>query len=238
MNHGNPEGRFAAKAHADHSPALACRALVKAFGEPPVQVVRGISLEIQAGEFMAITGRSGSGKSTLLYLLSGLDTCTSGEVIIDGQILRDMDSAEFDRFRNERMGFVFQFHYLLPELTALENVLMPCRRAGIHQEKREQALSLLEEFEVAYCADKIPAKMSGGEMQRVAIARALIMQPRFLFADEPTGNLDSQNGERVMQIFHRINSSLGTTILMVTHESDYAARASRQIHLVDGEIRG
>jgi putative ABC transport system ATP-binding protein/lipoprotein-releasing system ATP-binding protein len=134
------------------------------------------------------------------------------------------------------MGFVFQFHYLLPELTALENVLMPARKYKQEQKKYKYAISLMENFEVIHCRDKIPSKMSGGEMQRTAVARALVMQPDILFADEPTGNLDLENGEKVMNIFRRINKELGTTIIMVTHEPDYAAMASRQIHLVDGRI--
>ncbi len=218
------------------SEGLACRELVKSFGDPPVQVIRSISLDIEKGDFVSVTGRSGSGKSTLLYLLSGLDSCTSGSALVDGRNLAEMAPEEFDAFRNERMGFVFQFHYLLPELTALENILMPARRTQTHEQRRPVAEELLREFDIEHCRDKIPGKMSGGEQQRTAIARSLIMQPQYLFADEPTGNLDSVNGAVVISIFERVNEQYGTTVLMVTHEADYAARARRQIQLVDGEV--
>ena len=215
---------------------VACTDLVKSFGDPPVDVIRSITLNIKRGDFVAITGRSGSGKSTLLYLLSGLDVPGAGHVTVDGESLEALSPEAFDSFRNERLGFVFQFHHLLPELTALENILMPARRSGLHLEKKANAEALLEQFELSHCRDKVPGKMSGGEQQRAAIARALIMEPDFLFADEPTGNLDTSNGETVMNIFEHVNRSLGTTMLMVTHEPDYAARARRQIQLVDGVV--
>ncbi|MCB1200546.1 MAG: ABC transporter ATP-binding protein [Leptospiraceae bacterium] len=218
------------------SPAIIAQNLEKRFGVANVAIIKKISLEIKTGEFVAITGRSGSGKSTLLYLLSGLDDPTSGNVIINGKNLSQLDSQEIHRFRNLEMGFVFQFHYLLPELNSLENVLMPARKLHHELDKREYALELLDRFEVRHCAEKKPSQMSGGEMQRVAIARSMIMQPAFLFADEPTGNLDSVNGETVMSIFEQINREQKTTILMVTHEADYARRASRQIFLTDGKI--
>ncbi len=216
--------------------AIECREIVKSFGEPPLVVLKSISLTIDKGEFVGITGRSGSGKSTLLYVTSGLDDLTSGEVLLSGKNIHDFESRELHRFRNSSMGFVFQFHYLLPELTALENILIPARKFGRERERREYALSLMEEFDVIHCRDKIPSKMSGGEMQRTAIARALIMDPELLFADEPTGNLDSENGTKVMDILKDVNRRIGTTILMVTHEPDFAAMAGRQIHLVDGRI--
>ncbi len=216
--------------------AIECRSIVKSFGEPPLVVLKSLSFSVEQGEFLGITGRSGSGKSTLLYVVSGLDDLTSGEVLLSGKNITDFSSSDMHRFRNLNMGFVFQFHYLLPELTALENILMPARKYKLEQKKRDYALSLMESFEVIHCRDKIPSKMSGGEMQRTAVARALVMQPDILFADEPTGNLDLENGAKVMNIFRRINKEFGTTILMVTHEPDYAAMASRQIHLVDGMI--
>jgi ABC-type lipoprotein export system ATPase subunit len=217
-------------------PGIAARGLVKAFGDPEITVIHPMDLDIQKGEFVAITGRSGSGKSTLLYLLSGLDVPTSGSVFLNSRDLTTMAGPEIDAVRNTRMGFVFQFHYLLPELTAIENILMPPRRYGAHRERVPFAEELLERFGIAHCRNKIPGKMSGGECQRVAIARALVMRPEFLFADEPTGNLDSANGDIVMDIFESINRTEGTTILLVTHEPEYARRAGRQLHLVDGRV--
>ena len=216
--------------------AVECRNIVKSFGEPPLVILKSLNFSIASGEFTGITGRSGSGKSTLLYVMSGLDDLSSGQILLAGRDITGFTGAEMHNFRNRNMGFVFQFHYLLPELTALENILMPARKYHLEQKKRDYALSLMESFEVIHCRDKVPSKMSGGEMQRTAVARALVMQPDILFADEPTGNLDSENGEKVMNIFRRINREQGTTIIMVTHEPDYAAMASRQIHLVDGTI--
>jgi putative ABC transport system ATP-binding protein/lipoprotein-releasing system ATP-binding protein len=216
--------------------AVECRDVVKSFGEPPLVILKSLSFCIGRGEFAAITGRSGSGKSTLLYVMSGLDDLSSGSILLAGRDITEFSDREMHVFRNRNMGFVFQFHYLLPELTALENILMPARKFRLEQKKRDYALSLMESFGVIHCRDKIPSKMSGGEMQRTAVARAIVMQPDILFADEPTGNLDSENGEKVMEIFRKINRELGTTVIMVTHEADYAAMASRQIRLVDGAI--
>ncbi len=216
--------------------AIECTSLVKSFGEPPVHALREVSFHVERGEFLAITGRSGSGKSTLLYVLSGLDDPTSGEVMITGRNIHRMGGYDLHFFRNSRMGFVFQFHYLLPELTSIENILMPARKFRKEKERRARALSLIEEFGVEHCVHKYPSQMSGGEQQRVAVARALVMEPDFIFADEPTGNLDSINGERVLNIFTDINRNHGTTVLLVTHEPDFAARAGRQIHLADGKI--
>ncbi len=215
---------------------LDCRSIVKSFGDPPLEILRAISFDVEAGEYIAVTGRSGSGKSTLLYVASGLDDLTSGEVLISGENIHTMNSEDLHLFRNKRMGFVFQFHYLLPELTSLENILMPARKFKEEDQKRARALELIDWFEIKHCTNKIPAKMSGGEQQRVSIARALIMEPDILFADEPTGNLDSVNGEKVMRILEEINQKNGTTIMLVTHEEDYALRAKRRIHLVDGQI--
>jgi putative ABC transport system ATP-binding protein/lipoprotein-releasing system ATP-binding protein len=216
--------------------AIECRDMVKSFGDPPLVVLKSISLAIEKGDFVGITGRSGSGKSTLLYVTSGLDKLTSGEVLLSGKKIHEFESRKLHLFRNRKMGFVFQFHYLLPELTALENILIPARKFKEEKKRTKYALELMEEFDVIHCRDKIPSKMSGGEMQRTAIARSLIMDPELLFADEPTGNLDSENGTKVMDILKEVNRRIGTTILMVTHEQDFAAMAKRQIHLTDGRI--
>ncbi len=214
-----------------------CHDLIKEFGTPPTRVIHGISCRIESGEFVSISGRSGSGKSTLLYLISTLDQPTQGTVTLDGHNPATMSVDELHAFRNRAIGFVFQFHYLLPELTALENVLLPPRCNGDASTRRPEALALLQEFGIEDKQNHLPAQLSGGEQQRVAIARALIMKPRYLFADEPTGNLDLANGQVVMNLFRRINRESGTTIVMVTHEPDYAAMASRSIFLEDGRVR-
>jgi len=208
----------------------------KSFGTPPTHVLKGISFEVKEGEFLALTGRSGSGKSTLLYVLSSLDPPTSGTVKVDGKELSSLESQEVHRFRNLHMGFVFQFHYLLPELTCLENILMPARKTGRQRSLEREAMRLMADFEVAHVKDKVPGKVSGGERQRVAITRALLMRPKYLFADEPTGNLDSVSGEKVMKIFERVNRRDKTTIVMVTHDMGYAGRAKRRIGLKDGLV--
>lgn len=212
--------------------------VIKSFGTPPTTVLHDISIEIKDGEFVSLTGKSGSGKSTLLYLMSSLDNPTSGQVIIDNQDVCKMTSRAVHQFRNRNAGFVFQFHYLLPELTAIENVLLPTIKTGQMKAFREQAHALLREFELSDKCDRLPSQLSGGEMQRVAIARALIMNPKYVFADEPTGNLDSVSGNIVMELIQRINKERGTTVVMVTHDPDYAALAKTQINLVDGRLAG
>ena len=213
---------------------LILRTVGKSFGSPPTTVLRDISLTINDGDFIALTGRSGSGKSTLLYIVSTLDTPTTGTVELDGKDTATMSSHELHEFRNHSMGFVFQFHYLLPELTALENVLMPALKSGERDKREPLAHDLLTEFGLADKLHRLPSQLSGGEQQRVAIARALVMEPKYLFADEPTGNLDSANGAVVMDIIKRVNRDQGTTVIMVTHDPDFASEARRQIHLIDG----
>lgn len=210
--------------------------LRKTFGDPPVEVLKGISFELEESAFVSITGRSGSGKSTLLYSMSTLDVPTSGKVILDGVEVAKMNESELHHFRNEKMGFVFQFHYLLPELSALENVLMPTWKTRQTEARKKRALLLLEQFGLTGKEDRLPKQLSGGEQQRVAIARALILEPKFLFADEPTGNLDSTNGNIVMSIFKEISKKSGTTVIYVTHDAQYASLADRQIRLADGQI--
>lgn len=210
----------------------------KVLGEPPTQVLSNISLSIRNGEFVALTGRSGSGKSTLLYLLSSLDHPSTGKVLIDGHDIRGMNNEDLLRFRNEKMGFIFQFHYLVSELSALENVLLPTRKYHMEKKRREHAETLLKDFGLKEMLHRLPRQLSGGEQQRVAIARALVMEPAYLFADEPTGSLDSVNGDLVMGIIREANQRLKTTTIMVTHDPDFAASAERQIYLADGKIVG
>lgn len=216
--------------------AINCVNLIKEFGEPPTRVLHSLSFAIADGEFLSISGRSGSGKSTLLYLISTLDLPNQGNVTIDGENTAEMSVEDLHRFRNFNIGFVFQFHYLLPELTALENALLPARNSGKHIAKHDEAMALLDECGIADKANHLPSQMSGGEQQRVGIARALIMQPRYIFADEPTGNLDSQNGKIVMDLLTRVNKERGSTLVIVTHEPDYARMADREIYLIDGRI--
>lgn len=210
--------------------------VIKSFGNPPVLVLKGITEEIREGEMVSITGRSGSGKSTLLYIISSLDRPTTGDVHVNSISLFNISSKELHEFRNQKMGFVFQFHHLLPELSALENILMPSLKMKLAVDRKPYAQELLREFGIEEKANSLPSQLSGGEQQRVAIARALVMKPGFLFADEPTGNLDSVNGELVMKLFKRINEEHGTTIVYVTHDKEFANLASRQIRLVDGQI--
>jgi lipoprotein-releasing system ATP-binding protein len=215
---------------------IVARHVGKVIGQPPNRVLQDITLEIRNGEFIALTGRSGSGKSTLLYLLSSLDTTYEGSIQIDGREVKQMSEEELGVFRNRTMGFVFQFHYLLAELTALENALMPARKAKSEDQRRPRAVALLGQFGLGDKLHRLPRELSGGEQQRVAIARALVMEPHYLFADEPTGNLDSVSGEIVMGIIRELNEKLGTTIVMVTHDPDFANMAKRQIHLSDGQV--
>jgi putative ABC transport system ATP-binding protein/lipoprotein-releasing system ATP-binding protein len=195
---------------------LSIEHVTKTFGIDHTVALSDVNFEIADGEFVSLTGRSGSGKSTLLYVMSSLDKPTSGKVHVDGVDTAKMRSSALHAMRNLKMGFVFQFHYLLPELTAIENVLMPAMKTKQHEAKRGFGEELLAHFGLK--------------------ARALIMQPKYLFADEPTGSLDSVNGETVMGILREINQSQKTTIVLVTHEPDYAAYANRTIHLIDGRL--
>lgn len=210
----------------------------KMFGNPAVEVLKGISFKIEAGQFVSLTGKSGSGKSTLLYIISSLDAPSEGIVKIDGEDMYHLSQRDLHQFRNQKMGFVFQFHYLLPEISALENVLMPTMKAGKMKEYEKPAKDLLALFGLKDKFHRLPRQLSGGEQQRVAIARAMIMKPKYLFADEPTGNLDSANGELVMKLLKTANSHFGSTVVMVTHDPDFAAQATRQVFLVDGKVSG
>jgi lipoprotein-releasing system ATP-binding protein len=215
---------------------IECHNIVKEFGDPPQRILKDISFNINSGEFVSISGRSGSGKSTLLYIISSLDFASTGKVILDGKNVSTMSVDEIHEFRNLHIGFIFQFHYLLSELTALENILLPPRNIGQEKEYLDSAHRLLKRMNIEHIMNKYPAQMSGGEQQRVAIARALIMNPKYIFADEPTGNLDSHNGKIVMDVLKEINKEKGTTICLVTHDEQYAAMAEREIYLVDGVV--
>lgn len=210
--------------------------IIKDFGVPPTRVLHDINFDIKSGEFVSISGRSGSGKSTLLYIISTLDNPSSGQIFFDGKAVDEMTASEVHKFRNEKVGFIFQFHYLLEELTALENVLLPARNLNRDEELKGRAHELLERFNIGDKANSFPKQMSGGEQQRVAIARALLMKPKYIFADEPTGNLDSYNALKVMETLMEVNKNEGTTILLVTHERDFSKMANREILLRDGHV--
>lgn len=216
--------------------SLEIQNLMKSFGENATLILKGINLKIEDGEFVSIVGRSGSGKSTLLYIISTLDNATDGKILYDGKNIVNYSEDEIHEFRNSALGFVFQFHYLLPELTVLENVTMPARKHKKHLEVEEYAIELLSEVGLLDKKNRKATELSGGEQQRVAIARALVMKPKYLFADEPTGNLDTYNGDLIMQLFKNINDKYKTTVVYVTHDLDYANMARRKIELVDGKI--
>ena len=203
-----------------------------------VTLVADASLKVERGEFIAITGPSGSGKSSLLYLLGLLDRPTEGRVLLEGRDTASLSAAELANLRLKRLGFVFQFHFLLPEFSTLDNVLIPMRRLGRLKDAaaRAQAMKLLEALGMAEAAAKLPEQLSGGMRQRAAIARALANDPAIILADEPTGNLDTRNAAAVFDIFQRLAAEEGRAILVVTHDAELAKRANRRIHLVDGRI--
>jgi lipoprotein-releasing system ATP-binding protein len=203
-----------------------------------VTLVADASLRVERGEFIAITGPSGSGKSSLLYLLGLLDRPTEGRVLLEGRDTASLSAAELANLRLAHLGFVFQFHFLLPEFSTLDNVLIPIRRLGRLKDAaaRAQAMKLLEALGMAEAAAKLPEQLSGGMRQRAAIARALANDPAIILADEPTGNLDTRNAAAVFDIFARLAAEEGRAILVVTHDAELAKRANRRIHLVDGRI--
>ena len=200
-------------------------------------VLKDISFNIQHGEFVSLIGKSGSGKSTLLYLLSTLDTDYTGTITINNTVVTGLSQNALAKFRNQYIGFVFQFHFLLPEFTVLENVMMPALKLNKYTRKviEEMAMDKLKQMGMDTYSSKLSSKLSGGQQQRVAIARALINEPLILMADEPTGNLDSANTEIVFDIFQQL-AQKGNTIITVTHDIDFARRADRIIEMVDGRI--
>lgn len=200
-----------------------------------LEILKGIDLEIKGGESVAIVGTSGSGKSTLLGLLAGLDVASSGRVIVDGTDLSQLDEDQRALFRGETVGFVFQSFQLLPALTALENVMLPLELKG-QPDARAQAEEFLERVELADRAHHYPRQMSGGEQQRVAIARAFAARPVILFADEPTGNLDTKTGAHIIDLLFELNREQGTTLVLVTHEQRLADRCQRRLCLEAGEL--
>lgn len=207
-------------------------------GPTPVTLVRDINLDVGAGEFVAITGPSGSGKSSLLYLLGLLDPPTEGEVLIDGRATGGLSADQLADLRLARIGFVFQFHFLLPEFTAQANVEIPMRRLGRMDETaiRQRAKALLESMELGEHRHKRPDQLSGGQRQRVAVARALANNPPVILADEPTGNLDTHTAQLVFELFRRLAHEEGRTVVVVTHDTHLAQMADRRVLLVDGRL--
>ena len=208
----------------------------KRFGE--LEVLKGISMEVARGELISVVGASGAGKTTLLQIIGTLSRPDEGQVVIDGTELSTLGDDALARFRNQKIGFVFQFHQLLPEFSALENVCLPALIGGAGREESEaRAVELLELLNLSHRLTHKPSQLSGGEQQRVAIARALINRPAILLADEPSGNLDSRNREEIHRLFFELRDRLGQTMLIVTHDERLAATTDRCIELVDGQIR-
>lgn len=219
---------------------IATRDVWKVYGSGDAKTValRGVSIEINSGEFVAIMGPSGSGKSTLMHIIGLLDTPTKGQVLVKGEDVSTLSADERAILRRKTIGFVFQQYNLSPSLTALENVELPMIFAGVpKEERRKRARELLEMVDLGDRLDHYPNQLSGGQQQRVAIARALANDPEIILADEPTGNLDTERGERVMEIFHMLNKK-GKTIVLVTHDPEVAKHAERIIKIRDGRIEG
>ncbi|CAM4132278.1 lipoprotein-releasing ABC transporter ATP-binding protein LolD [Acinetobacter pragensis] len=205
-------------------------------GKSSVDVIRGLSLQVRAGEFVSIVGSSGSGKSTLLHVLGGLDRPTSGQVLINGQRFDTLGEAERGYIRNEHLGFVYQFHHLLPEFSALENVAMPLmlRKGASYKDVKQQAEYLLDRVGLSHRMTHTPGELSGGERQRVALARALVTKPKLMMADEPTGNLDRKTAVKIFELLSELRKEFNMAMLIVTHDEYLAQSADAVLHMQDG----
>ncbi|MFM7102672.1 MAG: ABC transporter ATP-binding protein [Verrucomicrobiota bacterium] len=220
-------------------PFVAARGLSKryAVGERALEVLRGVDLDIRRGEFVALRGASGAGKSTLLHLLGGLDVPDAGRIRVGGRDLTGLGLSRLAQFRNRQVGFIFQAYHLMPDLTALENVVLPARLARLGGgEASRRARDLLGRVGLEHRLDHRPAQLSGGEQQRVAIARCLVNEPELILADEPTGNLDSHTGDEVLGLLLQLRAERRATLLIATHDPRVADQAERQVHLVDGLV--
>ena len=221
------------------SPLLEARGVRRSFvtGDGTIDVLRGVDLVIEERERIAIVGNSGVGKSTLLHVLGTLDRPTAGRIWFEGEDLFARDAAGLARFRNQALGFIFQFHHLLPEFNACENVMMPGLVGGLRaSEMRQRALRLLSEVGLEHRVNHPVGKLSGGERQRVAVARALVLEPRLVLADEPTGNLDPKTADQVLELLLEMNRVHGTALVVVTHSPDLALRLGRRVELIDGVL--
>jgi len=238
MSFATPESETAAVPRAGGA-RVEVRGLVKSFlhGGRRLDILQGIDLVLEPGEMVAVVGASGVGKSTLLHCLGTLDLPSSGSIVIGGVEVTRMNPSQLAAFRNRSIGFVFQFHYLLPEFTALENVMMPALIQRVPRGEAEvRASRILDRVGLSHRVTHKPGELSGGEQQRVALARALILEPKLLLADEPTGNLDAHTGDEIHELFFELNAEHGTTMLVVTHNPELARRMPRRLHMVEGRL--